>query len=91
MENQMQDHSEEDPYSRVERSLTNARLQTALSTLNPDQRDVIILRIIGEMPIGEVAQALGKSEDAVKGLQRRGLIALRDTLADWKVGHDERS
>src|SRR5512138_2795643 len=87
---EMENPMEEDPYSRVERSLTNARLQSALSTLNPDQRDVIILRIIGEMPIGEVAQALGKSEDAVKGLQRRGLIALRDTLADWKVGYDER-
>lgn len=88
---EMENAMEEDPYSRVERSLTNARLQSALSTLNPDQRDVIILRIIGEMPICEVAQALGKSEDAVKGLQRRGLIALRDTLADWKVGYDERS
>ena len=85
MENQMQ----ESPHARVERSLTNERLQSALSTLNPDQRDVVIMRIIGEMPIREVAQALGKSEDAVKGLQRRGLLALRSWLADWKVDYDE--
>ena len=69
---EMESNMEEDPHSRVERNLTNARLQSALSTL-----------------ISEVAQALGKSEDAVKGLQRRGLIALRDTLADWKVDYDD--
>jgi RNA polymerase sigma-70 factor (ECF subfamily) len=86
---EMENHMEEDPYSRVARSLTSDRLQNALSTLSPEQRDVVIMRIIGEMPIGEVAQALGKSEDAIKGLQRRGLIALRDVLADWKVGYDE--
>ncbi|MBN1427772.1 MAG: sigma-70 family RNA polymerase sigma factor [Anaerolineae bacterium] len=86
---EMENHMEEEPSSRVEKNLTNARLQSALSTLNADQRDVVIMRIIGEMPIGEVAQSLGKSEDAVKGLQRRGLIALRHTLADWKVDYDE--
>ncbi|MBN1310463.1 MAG: sigma-70 family RNA polymerase sigma factor [Anaerolineae bacterium] len=89
MENQMVNHLEESPHARVERNLTNERLQSALATLNPDQRDVVIMRIIGEMPIREVAQALGKSEDAVKALQRRGLLALRSTLADWKVDYDE--
>jgi DNA-directed RNA polymerase specialized sigma24 family protein len=46
---------------------------------------VIVLRFVAAMPVTEVAQALHKSEDAVKGLQRRALIALRDLLNDWEV------
>lgn len=74
-----------DPVKLVEQGLTAERLYQALTLLPDSQRDVIILRFINTMPIGEVAQALHKSEDAVKGLQRRGLIALREQLAEWEV------
>ena len=60
-------------------------LQKALDRLSVDQRDVIVMRFISGMPISEVAQVLQKSEDAVKGLQRRALTTLRDVLADWEV------
>jgi RNA polymerase sigma-70 factor (ECF subfamily) len=69
----------------VEQGFTAERLYHALTLLPDSQRDVIILRFINGMPIGEVAQALHKSEDAVKGLQRRALSALRDRLAEWEV------
>lgn len=74
-----------DPLKLVEQGLTAERLYQALTQLPDGQRDVLILRFINEMPIGEVAQALDKSEDAIKGLQRRALIALRDRLAEWEV------
>jgi RNA polymerase sigma-70 factor (ECF subfamily) len=71
--------------SAVDRGLTSQILRRAITHLTEDQRDVIVLRFVAGMPIGEVAEALEKSESAVKGLQRRALIALRKVLADWEV------
>lgn len=69
----------------VDRRLNSQRLAQALRHLNEDQRDVIVLRFVAGMPIAEVAQSLSKSEDAIKGLQRRGLIALREILNEWEI------
>jgi RNA polymerase sigma-70 factor (ECF subfamily) len=49
--------------------------------LEPDQREVVILRFLNDLPIKEVAQTLGKTEAAVKALQHRGLLNLRQALA----------
>ena len=73
------------PTRPVEHRLNSMTLQKALDLLSIDQRDVIVMRFIAGMPISEVAQALQKSEDAVKGLQRRALTTLRDVLDDWEV------
>jgi RNA polymerase sigma-70 factor (ECF subfamily) len=75
------------PEHNVEYVLTIEGLRQALAKLNEDQRDVIVLRFVAGMPIAEVAQALNKSEDAIKGLQRRALMALRELLADWEVSY----
>jgi RNA polymerase sigma-70 factor (ECF subfamily) len=64
----------------IDEHISQEQLRLALSTLNDEQRDVIILRFLEDVPIAEVAQVLHKSEDAVKGLQRRALIALRTAL-----------
>jgi RNA polymerase sigma-70 factor, ECF subfamily len=69
----------------LEHSLNNMTLQQALNLLSIEQRDVIVLRFIAGMPITEVAQTLDKSEDAIKGLQRRALTNLRDVLTDWEI------
>lgn len=51
-----------------------------LERLSPDQRDVLVLRILGDLTIEEVARAVGKRPGAVKALQRRGLATLRRML-----------
>ena len=51
--------------------------RTLLDALAPDQRDVLTLRIFGDLTVEQVATALGKSVGAVKQLQRRGLETLR--------------
>ena len=51
-----------------------------LAALTADQRDVLALRLVGEMSVEEVAIALGKPPGAVKALQRRALAALRRRL-----------
>jgi RNA polymerase sigma-70 factor (ECF subfamily) len=78
----------EAPIERVvEDGIEQEQLLIALQSLNEEQRDVIIMRFIDDIPIAEVAQTLHKSEDAVKGLQRRALISLRLVLQQKEVTH----
>jgi RNA polymerase sigma-70 factor (ECF subfamily) len=51
-----------------------------LDTLSPDQREVLLLRIIGDLTVEQVAEVVGKSPGAVKALQHRGLARLRRLL-----------
>lgn len=55
----------------------DAAARAVLDALPPDQRDVMVLRIIGDLTIEQVAEVLGKRAGAVKALQRRALTALR--------------
>ena len=48
-----------------------------LNTLSADQREVLLLRIIGDLTVDQVAEVIGKSPGAVKALQHRGLARLR--------------
>ena len=68
-----------------DQNLNSVTLRQALNQLSTEQRDVIVLRFIAGMPLAEVAHTLNKSEDAIKGLQRRGLAELREVLSDWEV------
>jgi RNA polymerase sigma-70 factor (ECF subfamily) len=60
--------------------LQTRRVRELLESLVPDQRDVLVLRILGDLTVEQVARAVGKSEGAVKQLQRRGLLTLRKRL-----------
>jgi RNA polymerase sigma-70 factor (ECF subfamily) len=55
-------------------------LQTALDKLPPEQRDVIVMRFVLGLSPREIADRIGRSEDAVHGLQHRGRITLRREL-----------
>jgi RNA polymerase sigma-70 factor, ECF subfamily len=77
--------SDPDPDTSVDRNLTSENLSKALVDIPEEQREVVVLRFIAGLPIAEVAAALNRSEDSVKGLQRRGLAALRERLTEWEV------
>ena len=49
-------------------------------TLPADQRSVLLLRILGDLTVEQVAQVMDRSVASVKALQRRGLRTLRDRL-----------
>ncbi len=53
------------------------RVATMLQDLTPDQRDVVLLRVLGELSLQQVADILGKETNAVKQLQHRAVAALR--------------
>jgi RNA polymerase sigma-70 factor (ECF subfamily) len=55
------------------------RLAAALEKLPDDQRDVIILMKHG-MSIATIAAQMGRTENSVAGLYRRGLERLRQLL-----------
>ncbi|MCA1684948.1 MAG: sigma-70 family RNA polymerase sigma factor [Planctomycetia bacterium] len=62
-------------------SLGAERAAALLAALPASQRDVLVLRVLGDLTVEQVAEALGTTEGAVKQLQRRGLIALRALVA----------
>ena len=66
-----------DQYAKKEES---EDLRAHICLLSPDQQDVIILRFIEELTTKEISETLGKSEEAVRQLQSKGLRALRDIL-----------
>jgi RNA polymerase sigma-70 factor (ECF subfamily) len=68
------------PEAPVETKLTQERLQQAIPKLTDDQQQVIIFRFIEGLSHAETARILGKSEGAIKALQRRGLTSLRRIL-----------
>jgi RNA polymerase sigma-70 factor (ECF subfamily) len=68
------------PASIVEQRVALGQVQEALEALEPSQGEVIALRFLVGMPLREVALTLDKSIAAVKGLQYRGLITLREQL-----------
>ena len=57
-----------------------ADLRDALSTLPDEQRDVMVLRFLCGFSPDEAADYLGRSVDAVHGLQHRARCALRKEL-----------
>ncbi|NEK57608.1 sigma-70 family RNA polymerase sigma factor [Geodermatophilus sabuli] len=48
--------------------------------LPADQRAVVLLRILADLTVEQVAQVMGRSVGSVKALQRRGLRSLRTAL-----------
>ena len=63
-------------------------VQELCGLLPEDQRSVLLLRILADLTIEQVAQAMNRSVGATKALQRRGLRTLRSRLenASEKVG-----
>ncbi len=62
-------------------ALGSARVLGLVDRLVADQRDVVLLRIVGDLSVDQVAEALGKSPGAVKQLQRRAFENLRKEIS----------
>ena len=69
-------NAEEEALARLERAWTLLRVQE----LTPEQRDVILLRVVADLSVESVARIVGRSPAAVKMLQRRGLARLARQL-----------
>lgn len=57
-------------------------LRAALDALTDAQREVVLLRMVADLSIEQVAEATGRSVLSVKALQHRALIALKREFRD---------
>jgi RNA polymerase sigma factor (sigma-70 family) len=60
--------------------LSEADFRRLLARLTPEQRDVILLRMVGGLSVPEVATAIGKRPGAVHAMQQRALARLRKRM-----------
>jgi len=70
----------EEPVDRWVERLEDTQVLAALRELQPDQRDALLLRMLGGLTAPEVADVLGRTTGAVKALQHRGLANLSRVL-----------
>ena len=63
-------------------TIADPELQGALDALTDDQRTVVLLRFVADLPLRDVAKITGRRVGAVKALQHRGLDELQRALSD---------
>jgi RNA polymerase sigma factor (sigma-70 family) len=60
--------------------LGNQRVAELCAGLSPDQREVLLLRVVADLTVEQVATVLGKTVGGVKATQRRALSSLRRSI-----------
>lgn len=68
--------------ARIQDAETRALLIEALNHLEPDQREIIMLRFFADLPVKEVAGAMDLPMGTVGGKLRRALDSLRAALEE---------
>ncbi len=69
-----------DPNDMIERHESIEAIKQGPSILTEEQSEVISMKFLSELSNKEIAEALGKTEEAIRQLQSRGLRALRKNL-----------
>ena len=78
---ELDERLDESAEHRALASQDEVEARALLDGLPQDQRDVMLLRIFGDLTVEQVAATVGKSPGAVKALQRRALENLRRRVA----------
>ncbi len=71
---------DDDPEADTLALIGLGELEPALAGLTDDQRSVLLLRVVGDLSVADVAVVLGKRPGAIKQLQRRAVEAMRRAL-----------
>ncbi len=76
-----------DASEEAERSLALERAIATVRSLPPDQAEAVLLRVVAELSVDEVATIMGRSEGAVRVLMHRGLkrLAERTPVTDHRL------
>ncbi len=82
---QLMDHRT-GPSTEAARAEMRARLQEALNTMDPTDREVLVLRHFEQLTHAETAQDLGLSEAAARKRYIRALKRFKEILADLPGG-----
>jgi RNA polymerase sigma factor (sigma-70 family) len=65
--------------------VADRRIGDALRRLPEQQRSVVLLRVLGDLSVAEVARVLGKTPGAVKAAQQRAMSSLKRQLTRLSV------
>lgn len=65
--------------------LGDERVRRLLAGLTFEQRSVLLLRVVGDLTVEQVAPIVGRTPGAVKALQRRALVILRREITRLDV------
>ncbi len=80
----LEDHNQADddshPVEAVEAQFDRQAIRQALAGLNPDHRQVVVLRYFADLTVPQLAEAIGVREGTVKSRLHRALGQLRDQL-----------
>lgn len=66
----------DDVQQTVAETLGEENVRALCQRLSADQRNVLLLRLVGRLTIDEIAALMGRTPGSVKALQRRGLVAI---------------
>ncbi len=72
------------PNERAEQNEEAAWLKTVVERLPKDQSEVIINKFMNNLETKEIAELMGKREDAIRQIQSRAIKALRKILEEEK-------
>jgi RNA polymerase sigma-70 factor (ECF subfamily) len=70
------------PHTDESMPVHEADVAQVLTRLRPEQRRAVQLRYLDEIPRDLTAEALGRTPEAVRMLERRGLARLREEFGD---------
>ena len=76
------------PSRHLLRQELRQRLRAALEQLRPDDREILVLRHLEQLSVGEAAAALGITERAAKARHMRTLVRIR-ALFDDEIREEE--
>jgi RNA polymerase sigma-70 factor (ECF subfamily) len=87
-DSELADHAGGDVEDDVLLRVGTENVHRLCAGLPDDQRTVLLLRILADLTVEQVAHVMGRSVASVKALQRRGLRSLRDRIENSreKVG-----
>jgi RNA polymerase sigma-70 factor (ECF subfamily) len=79
---QMAGDPAEQPTVRLSEKMEREQVRSALASLTPEQRQVIVLKYYEDWDNAEIAAALNKPVGAIKALQHRAILGLRQVLGE---------
>jgi RNA polymerase sigma-70 factor (ECF subfamily) len=79
--------AEHDPVQNADANALRSRLESAIATLPPRLRQVVVLRDVYELPHDQIAAELGISESAAKVRLHRARRLLRECLFQGEERH----
>jgi RNA polymerase sigma factor (sigma-70 family) len=62
-----------------------------IATLPPAQAEVLLLRVVADLPVDEVARIVGKRPTAVRALQHRAVVGLARRAAREDAAREEKT